>query len=339
MMIDTSDLKEVIDVVTDPLAGKALMIVGKTAIGKTRIVEQYCKENDYHLEKLNASLISDGDIVTPKVRLYMNAEDMQDDNEASFNINRAFSRIISLEKKRQQLLKEGKTEEAEKMSKGYVLFIDEINRPSIPELFNQLMNIILDREIVGHRLPDNCRIVAACNPSYDMQSMFDDDIQNENMDVEIMDSALRTRFTWVFVQSSWESFYQWASQPDDRYADEKYPQEVKETIIYKPLLDYFNNHQGQDEYKDVNAYINPSHRGIEAVSEIYKSLIISGKLEKTSETTLRALIAGNLGTYLAEGVYNYIRKYGSNKNLINPKDFYENPEKTSEIIDSLKDFI
>jgi len=54
---------------------------------------------------------------------------------------------------------------------------------------------------------------------------------------------------------------------------------------------------------------------------------------------LRALIAGNLGTYLAEGVYNYIRKYGSNKNLINPKDFYENPEKTSEIIDSLKDFI
>ena len=73
-----------------------------------------------------------------------------------------------------------------------LLFIDEINRCE-HTVQQELMNLILNREINGYKLHDNVKILAAMNPSSKYGSDFDYQVVD-------MDAAQENRFVWLNME-------------------------------------------------------------------------------------------------------------------------------------------
>ena len=79
-----------------------------------------------------------------------------------------------------------------------LLFIDEINRAE-HAVQQELMNLILNREINGFSLGDQVRIIAAMNPedSFDYQTID-------------MDPAQQNRFVWLYMNADYMQWIDWA---------------------------------------------------------------------------------------------------------------------------------
>ena len=76
--------------------------------------------------------------------------------------------------------------------KTVLLFIDEINRCE-HTVQQELMNLILNREINGYKLPEGVKILAAMNPSSKYGSDFDYQVVD-------MDAAQENRFVWLSME-------------------------------------------------------------------------------------------------------------------------------------------
>lgn len=77
-----------------------------------------------------------------------------------------------------------------------VLFLDELNRAT-PEVIQSAFQIVLDRELNGHRLHDDTRVFAAVNVGGEYE-------------VNEMDPALLRRFWAVELEPTHEDFLNWA---------------------------------------------------------------------------------------------------------------------------------
>ena len=78
-----------------------------------------------------------------------------------------------------------------------ILFLDELNRAT-PEVMQAAFQIVLDRELNGHRLHPETRVYSAINPSPEYQ-------------VNDMDPALLDRFWVQDVEATVEDWIAWAS--------------------------------------------------------------------------------------------------------------------------------
>ncbi|MDZ7543259.1 AAA domain-containing protein, partial [Clostridium perfringens] len=96
---------------------------------------------------------------------------------------------------------------------GVLLFIDELNRCE-HAVQQELMNLILNREINGYKLADNVKIVAAMNPSNKYDGFEDSDYQ-----VVDMDRAQEDRFVWVELSSDIKEWIKWAMSNDGNIHD------------------------------------------------------------------------------------------------------------------------
>ncbi|HBA03023.1 MAG TPA: ATP-binding protein, partial [Clostridium sp.] len=129
--------------------------------------------------------------------------------------------------------------------KDVLLFIDEINRCE-HSVQQELMNLILNREINGYKLHDKVKILAAMNPSSKYGSDFDYQVVD-------MDAAQENRFVWLNMESDAKGWIKWASE-----------NKVDRKVI--EFISTFPEHLHSINEEDIRA----TPRSFERVSKSYK---------------------------------------------------------------------
>lgn len=155
-------------------AGEVPLLVGETGIGKTSLARELAAKNDWSLVGIDGNLLKEGEIGgLPTV-------------EAGTTIYAVHHKLRKID---------------EEIAKGrtVLLFIDEINRCD-HAVQQELMNLILNREINGYVLSPSVHIIAAMNPadSYDYE-------------VVEMDAAQQNRFVWLYMEADYLQWLDWAS--------------------------------------------------------------------------------------------------------------------------------
>lgn len=173
--MDINTAKEIIKLAS--LADDTVLIEGVHGIGKSQIVRQFAKENDFHIEELFLSNQEVGDLIGIPF--------LERDTTK-------WSTPIWLKR----------MWEAHKKGKHCVLFLDELNRAPI-DVRQSALQLVLERKIHEHELPflhgKRTMVVAAINPADEYQ-------------VDELDSALLDRFLYVSVDVDENSWLKWARE-------------------------------------------------------------------------------------------------------------------------------
>lgn len=127
----------------------------------------------------------------------------------------------------------------------YLLFFDEFNRGRL-DVQQAAFQIVLDRKIHRHVIPDNCAIICACNPS------------GGNYNVEELDEALIDRFINIKFSLRADEWLKWATDHN-----------INENIVDFIMTD--NTALGADPI-EIPVEIKPSPRSYEFLSNVITGL-------------------------------------------------------------------
>lgn len=171
--MDINTAKEIIYAAS--LADDTVLLEGPHGIGKSNIVKQFAKENNYHLEELFLSHQEVGDLIgIPFMERGITT----------------WSTPIWLKR----------MWDAHKDGKHCILFLDELNRAPI-DVRQSALQLVLERKIHEHALPvlkgKRTLVVAAINPADEYQ-------------VDELDPALLDRFLHVSVEADVNAWLKWA---------------------------------------------------------------------------------------------------------------------------------
>lgn len=230
-------------------AGEVPLLVGGTGIGKTTLAAEMARDNGWSLISIDGNLLKEGEIGgLPTV----------EDHSTVYAIHHKLREID------------------EEMSKGktVLLFIDEINRCE-HAVQQELMNLILNREINGYHLSPDVKIIAAMNPP--------DTYEYQTVD---MDAAQENRFVWLYMEPDYIQWLDWAAAAG-------IDQKVMEFISTFPEYLYCTN---EDD-------INATPRSYERISKLYK--VYKEQKEGLSRTIFFNVIRGNVGKVIAEEFVNF----------------------------------
>jgi Mg-chelatase subunit ChlI len=164
-------------------------------------------------------------------------------------------------------------DEAIAEGKTVLLFIDEINRCE-HTVQQELMNLILNREINGYKLPPGVKIIAAMNPSSKYGSDFDYQVVD-------MDAAQENRFVWLAMETDHVQWLDWAM-------DAGIHQKVIEFISTFP--EYLHKINEDD--------IRATPRSYERISHIYA--IYQENNDSIPRSVFLNVLKGNVGKLIAE---------------------------------------
>jgi len=165
-----SEVKNVVGFVCSN--GEVPMLVGHAGIGKTESIKQLAIDTGRKLHILMLSQMEPGDLLGLPVK------------------DPAANRTIYL--KPDWFPEDGNS----------ILFLDEINRAH-ESVRHAVMQLILDRRINNHVLPDGVWIVAAMNPSTEDYSV--DDLE---------DAAFLDRFVWIKAVSNTKDFMEYLASKE-----------------------------------------------------------------------------------------------------------------------------
>lgn len=169
----------------------------------------------------------------------------------------------------------------ENEGKEVLLFIDEINRSSV-EVLQEVMNLILNRDINGFKLDPRVKLMAAANPSSSWSEFKDVDYQ-----VTELDEAQRSRLTWLFVGIDEIGWINWASEFDEETGEQNIHEDIVEFISTFPDFLHVPSYKSSDD-------VSPNPRAYERVSKVYTTYLKNKSLFK-SQSVLETLIYGDLG--------------------------------------------
>lgn len=247
--------------------GEVPLVVGESGIGKTALARQLAQANDWSLVVIDGNLLKEGEIGgLPTVESYTKVD--ANGNEVKKKIT-----IYAIHNKLKQI-----DEEIAK-GKAVLLFIDEINRCE-HAVQQELMNLILNREINGYELDAEVKILAAMNPSSKYGSDFDYQVVD-------MDAAQENRFVWLNMESDYVQWIEWA-------AEAGIEQEVIEFISSFP--EYLNKKNDED--------IRATPRSYERVSKSFK--LYKDQAGQVSRAVFLNVIKGNVGRVIAEEFISFI---------------------------------
>lgn len=200
-----------------------VIMKGKHGIGKSSIVKQYCKENNYELVELFLSHQEVADLVG------IPAEIKIDENTyTSWSKPEWMKRF----------------DDAAKGGKKCVLFLDELNRAQ-PEVLASALQLVLERQIHEHKLPEvnnsKTLVVAAINPS------------DEDYAVQELDPALLDRFMNITIESDISAWVKYARHTKLNKIVIDFILEHNDTLHYSP-----NNEKGTSprSWDAVSKYID-----------------------------------------------------------------------------------
>ncbi|WP_024621896.1 ATP-binding protein [Metaclostridioides mangenotii] len=257
------------------------LVVGESGIGKTALAKKLAKQNNWSLIVIDGNLLKEGEIGgLPTVESYIDINSGGDKKEKKMTVYAVHNKLRDIDEE----ISKGKT---------VLLFIDEINRCE-HTVQQELMNLILNREINGYNLHDDVKILAAMNPSSKYGSDFDYQVVD-------MDAAQENRFVWLNMESDYVQWLKWA-------IDVGIEQKVVEFISTFP--EYLNKENEDD--------VRATPRSYERISKSYK--IYKEKKDLVPRAIFVNVLKGNVGTVIAEEFISFIE--ADNSLLISYEDVF-----------------
>lgn len=275
--------------------GEVPLIVGESGIGKTALANKLAKENDWSLVVIDGNLLKEGEIGgLPTIESYVGVNSNGYKTEKKTTVYAVHNKLREID---------------EEISKGKIvlLFIDEINRCE-HTVQQELMNLILNREINGYKLHDDVKILAAMNPSSKYGSDFDYQVVD-------MDAAQENRFVWLSMESDHTQWLKWA-------IDEGIERKVIEFISTFP--EYLHKINEDD--------VRATPRSYERVSKIYK--VYKEKNNSIPRSVFLNVIKGNVGKVIAEEFISFIES--DSKPLISYEDVFLGESIDESIVERVK---
>ncbi len=270
------------------------LLVGETGIGKTALATELAKENGWSLITIEGNLLKEGEIGgLPTVETVERCLPTGETKIDKVTIYATHHKLRQVD---------------EEVGKGQdvLLFIDEINR-SEHAVQQELMNLILNREINGYELPPQVHVLAAMNPTdiYDYQTVE-------------MDVAQENRFVWLYMEADYMQWLDWAVEHDLHPV-------VTEFISTYP--DYLNAHNEED--------INATPRSYERISDLYRLYeAMDTEGDSISEAVFFNVVRGNVGKIIAE---EFVRFAASNpKPLVSYEELFAGEELNPQIKERIR---
>jgi len=253
------------------------LIIGESGIGKTSLVKYIAKNNGYNLVTIDANLLKEGEIgglplVENKVTIY-----------ATHN------KLVEIEK----LLKDDE-------NRNVILFIDELNRCD-HAVAQELMNLILNREINGYLLDERVKVIAAMNPSNKNDGFY-----SSRYDVVDMDPAQEDRFVWVKLDSDIKEWIKWGMSETGN--------------INEHIIEFLSTFPEYLHMPNSDETIKPTPRSWERISKAYE-VYLKNKEKYSFDIFLNA-VKGNVGVNIANDFGSFL--INLKKPLISIEDVFNN---------------
>ena len=271
------------------------LVVGESGIGKTALAKRLAKENNWSLVVIDGNLLKEGEIGgLPTIESYIGVDSNGNEVEKKATIYAVHNKLREIDKE----VANGRT---------VLLFIDEINRCE-HTVQQELMNLILNREINGYKLDDEVKILAAMNPSSKYGSDFDYQVVD-------MDAAQENRFVWLNMEPDYSQWLRWA-------IDAGIEQKVIEFISTFP--EYLHKINEDD--------VRATPRSYERVSKTYK--MYKEKKDSIPRSVFLNVIKGNVGKVIAEEFISFVE--ADSNPLISYNDVFYGETLSEEVIERVK---
>nr|WP_307989140.1 ATP-binding protein [uncultured Niameybacter sp.] len=268
--------------------GEVPLVVGESGIGKTALAKEVARKNNWSLVTIDGNLLKEGEIGgLPTIETYMKIDEEGNKIEKKMTVYAVHNKLKEID---------------EDISKGIgvLLFIDEINRCE-HTVQQELMNLILNREINGYKLHPEVRILAAMNPSSKYGADFDYQVVD-------MDAAQENRFVWLNMESDPVQWLKWAVSAGIE-------QKVIEFISTFP--EYLNRANEED--------VRATPRSYERVSKSYR--LYKEQKDSIPKAVFLNVIKGNVGKVIAQEFINFVE---TNQTLLISYEDVFNGDKLSE---------
>ncbi|MDY3367103.1 ATP-binding protein [Zhenhengia yiwuensis] len=275
--------------------GEVPLVVGESGIGKTALAKKIAKENEWSLVVIDGNLLKEGEIGgLPTIESYRAIDSNGNQVEKKMTVYAVHNKLKEID-------------EEIASGKKVLLFIDEINRCE-HTVQQELMNLILNREINGYRLHHNVKILAAMNPSSKYGSDFDYQVVD-------MDAAQENRFVWLNMESDHVQWIKWAVSAG---IDPK----VIEFISTFP--EYLNRTNEDD--------VRATPRSYERVSKSYQ--VYKEQKDVFPRTVFLNVIKGNVGKVIAEEFMSFVES--DCKPLMSYEDVFAGDVLSNAVIEQVK---
>lgn len=275
--------------------GEVPLVVGESGIGKTALAKKIAKENEWSLVVIDGNLLKEGEIGgLPTIESYRAIDSNGNQVEKKMTVYAVHNKLKEID-------------EQIASGKKVLLFIDEINRCE-HTVQQELMNLILNREINGYRLHHNVKILAAMNPSSKYGSDFDYQVVD-------MDAAQENRFVWLNMDSDHVQWIKWAVSAG---IDPK----VIEFISTFP--EYLNRTNEDD--------VRATPRSYERVSKSYQ--VYKEQKDVFPRTVFLNVIKGNVGKVIAEEFMSFVES--DCKPLMSYEDVFAGDVLSNAVIEQVK---
>ncbi|MDU6359158.1 MAG: ATP-binding protein [Clostridiales bacterium] len=275
--------------------GEVPLVVGESGIGKTALAKKIAKENEWSLVVIDGNLLKEGEIGgLPTIESYRAIDSNGNQVEKKMTVYAVHNKLKEID-------------EQIASGKKVLLFIDEINRCE-HTVQQELMNLILNREINGYRLHHNVKILAAMNPSSKYGSDFDYQVVD-------MDAAQENRFVWLNMDSDHVQWIKWAVSAG---IDPK----VIEFISTFP--EYLNRTNEDD--------VRATPRSYERVSKSYQ--VYKEQKDVFPRTVFLNVIKGNVGKVIAEEFMSFVES--DCKPLMSYEDVFAGDVLSDAVIEQVK---
>lgn len=271
------------------------LIVGESGIGKTALAKELAKEKNWSLIVIDGNLLKEGEIGgLPTVESYLTIDNNGNSIEKKTTIYAVHTKLREIDIE---------------ISKGnkVLLFIDEINRCE-HTVQQELMNLILNKEINGYKLNKDVRILASMNPS----NKYGGDMDYQVVD---MDAAQENRFVWLTMESDKEAWIKWAIDSDID----------KEVIEFISTFPEYLHKINQDD-------VRATPRSYERVSKSYK--LYKENKDKIPRKVFLNVLRGNVGKVIAEEFISFVET--EHRPLISFDDVFSKNSFPEDLADKIK---
>lgn len=247
--------------------GEVPLIIGESGIGKTALAKKLANKNNFKLVVIDGNLLKEGEIGgLPTIESYKSIDSNGNIQEKKATIYAVHTKLKEID---EEILNGNKV----------LLFIDEINRCE-HTVQQELMNLILNREINGYKLHNNVKILAAMNPS----NKYGEDFDYQVVD---MDAAQENRFVWLNMENDYIDWISWAIEFG-----------IETEVI--EFISTFPEYLQKINEEDVRA----TPRSYERISKTLK--LYKEKKEIIPRAVFLNVIKGNVGRVIAEEFISFI---------------------------------
>lgn len=172
--------------------------------------------------------------------------------------------------------------------KPCVLFLDELNRAT-PEVMQAAFQVVLDRELNGHKLHPMTLVAAAVNTK-------------ASYNVNEMDPALLDRFWAVDLEPSSEDWFVWATAANDK--------KPKKRNIEPDIVDFLRN---QEKWLDPPKNGDPTevHTSRRSWEKLSDALVASKLIDDPTSTEYYSLCLGYVGTEASMALVDFVKNSDS----------------------------